>query len=459
MFSACLLARNDYVWGMSIWILALVLCAIFGAIGFFSGAVRTALLSVGVLIACFLTGLIAPKLMGIMPKIGIKHPLWIHVTPYIIVFSLFALVVYGIGFGVHHKLAMIYKYQRDDYSRLKWQSMNKHLGLSVGLLIAVMLFFVIARVAYVGGYLTAQVAEDKNNPFWINFLTSAREDMHATGLDRSLAALDKTSSQFYDGADIIGLIYHNPPLQGRLANYPYFLSLGQNPDLQEIGNDKEYNELIFGKASFGAIINHPNTKRILANQEIVDNVKGVDLKDLKTYLETGKSPKYDEEKLLGRWILDKDSVLTHVRKAKPDMKGNELLALKKGVEGLPDITLINTLDNKVIVKSEGGAQAAPPTAAAAAPAQLQGTQDPRYARLQRQARPAAPKAAAAAVAPVAPPVLQIAGEGEWKPAGTGEYEITVNDNTGKPQKLAAAIHEDELTISKGPLALIFNRAQ
>ena len=106
-----------------------------------------------------------------MPKLGVHHPLWIHVTPYIIVFSLFALIVYGIGFGVHHKLALIYKYQRDDYSRAKWENMNKHVGLSLGLLIAVMLFFVITRVAYVGGYLTAQVAEDKNNPFWINFLT------------------------------------------------------------------------------------------------------------------------------------------------------------------------------------------------------------------------------------------------------------------------------------------------
>src|SRR5215213_11462228 len=162
---------------MSIWILAIVLCVIFGAIGFFSGAIRTALLWLGVLIASFLTGMLAPKLIGLMPKIGIKHPLWIELTPYMIVFAIFALIVYGIGFGVHHKVSLVYKYQRDDYSRVQWQSMNKHVGLSLGLLIAVMMFFVVARIAYVGGYLTAQVAEDKNNPFWINFLTNAREDM------------------------------------------------------------------------------------------------------------------------------------------------------------------------------------------------------------------------------------------------------------------------------------------
>jgi hypothetical protein len=444
---------------MSIWILAIVLCAIFGAIGFFSGAIRTALLWFGVVVSCFVTGVIAPKLVALMPKVGVKHPLWIELTPYIIVFSLLALIVYGIGFAVHHKVAMIYKYQRDDYSRMKWETMNKHLGISVGLLIAVMLFFVVTRIAYVGGYLTAQVAEDKNNPFWINFLTNAREDMHSVGLDRALAALDKTSSRFYDAADVIGLIYHNPVLQGRLANYPYFLSLGQNSELQEIGGDKEYNDLLFGKSSFGAIINHANTKRILANKEIVDQVKGVDLKDLKTYLETGKSPKYDDERILGRWILDKDAVLTQVRKATPEMKANDLLALRKAMAALPDITLINTIDNKVIVKSEGGG--APAAAAAPAPAQPAAAPNP-YSRLRgaqppAQPRPAAPKPAQAEAAP--PPVLQIAGEGEWKSAAAGDYEVTVTDTAGKQQKLAAVIHEDELTLSKGPLSLIFNRAQ
>jgi hypothetical protein len=442
---------------MSIWILAIVLCAIFGAIGFFSGAIRTALLWLGVIIASIITGAIAPKLIGLMPKVGIHHPLWIEFTPYIIVFGLLALVVYAVGFGVHHKVALVYKYQRDDYSRAKWEVMNKNVGLALGLLIAVMMFFLVARIAYVGGYLTAQVAEDKNNPFWINFLTSAREDMHSTGLDKALAALDKTSNRFYDAADVIGLIYHNPVLQGRLANYPYFLSLGQNSDLQEIGGDKEYNDLLFGKASFGAIINHANTKRILANKEIVDQVKGVDLADLKTYLETGKSPKYEDEKILGRWILDKDAVLTQVRKSMPEMKAGELLALRKAVESLPDTTLINTLDNKVIVKAVGGG--APVPAAAPAPAAPAPPVD-RYARLRgaQQPKPALKPTAPATPAVAPPPVLSISGEGEWKPAGTGEYEVTITDSGGKQQKLAAAIHEDELTLSKGPLVLIFNRA-
>jgi hypothetical protein len=69
-------------------------------------------------------------------------------------------------------------------------------------------------------------------------------------------------------------------------------------------------------------------------------------------------------------------------------------------------------------------------------------------------KPAIPPPAA-----VPPPVLHIAGEGQWKSTGIGEYEITVPDAAGKSQTLAATIQEDELTLSKGPLALIFDRAQ
>src|SRR5690349_2862352 len=103
---------------MSIWILALVLAGLFAVIGYASGAIRTATMLVGVTFASFLTGPIAPKLAGIMPKVGIKHPLWIQFTPYIIVFSAIALIIFGIGFALHHKIALIYKYQRDDFSRL-----------------------------------------------------------------------------------------------------------------------------------------------------------------------------------------------------------------------------------------------------------------------------------------------------------------------------------------------------
>jgi len=448
---------------MSIWILAFVLCAIFATIGFFSGAIRTAMLWLGVLMASFLTGAIAPKLKGLMPKIGIVHPLWVQVAPYLIVSALIALVVYGIGFGIHHKIALIYKYQRDDFSRVKWERMNSHVGISIGLVIAVMVFFSIAKVAYAGGYLTAQVSEDSNNPPWIQFLTAARTDMQSTGLDKALAALDKTPEQFYDASDVIGLIYHNPAVQTRLANYPPLLQLGQRAEFQEVSTDKEYNDLLFGKSSFGAILNHPNTQRFLGNREILEEFQKLDLKDLKHYLETGKS-KFDDEKLLGRWILDKDATLTQVRKSRPDIKGNDLIAVKNGLARLPDMTVVAMLDGKAVVKTEGGAPAADPNAATPPPqpppqpinrpGQIRGPSGPRGPQPVGN-RPPAVKAPVVAAAPV----LRIGGEGEWKPGATGGYDLTLQDAGGKQVKLVASIEGDQLTVSKDNLTLIFDKAE
>lgn len=451
---------------MSIWILALVLCAVFGVIGFFSGAIRTSMMWVGVFLAGLLTKPIAPKLQGLMPKIGVKHPLWIEWTPYIIVFSLITLVVFGIGFAIHHKVALIYKYKYDDFTRIKWERLNRGLGLCVGLVIAVMLFFTVAKVIYVGGYVTAQLeSEESNNPFWIKFLSQGRRDMAATGLDRSVAALDKTPKSVYDAADVVGLIYHNPALQSRLANYPDFLAIGQRPEFQEVSKDQDYNNLIFGKANFGDIINHPNTQRFIANQDVINAFKSVDVKDLDQYLRTGKSPKYDDMKILGRWILDKDAVLTAARKARPDMKAAELKAVKAAVERMPDLTLINLLDKKAIIRTEGGGDEAAPADGQPAAAQppVDPTMPERYreamARNRPQAQPGAQAQRPAAPAVAAPPVIRLGAEGEWEEAAAGRYVLRVPDPAGKAQTLAALIRDDELIVTKDQMALVFYKAE
>jgi hypothetical protein len=55
--------------------------------------------------------------------------------------------------------------------------------------------------------------------------------------------------------------------------------------------------------------------------------------------------------------------------------------------------------------------------------------------------------------------LQIAGEGSWKTSPTGGYEIAISDKAGKPITLAASIDSDVLTMNKGGLSLVFNRAE
>lgn len=448
---------------MTIWILAFLLFALCAGMGFLKGAIRSTVGLIGLIVGLFVAVPLGPSIKSLMPSIGIKNPLWIGLMPPVFIFILINLVFLGIAFGVHHKVMLFYKYKRDDLSRLRWERMNQRLGIVVGLVAGAIYFFLVSMVIYVGGYLTVQVAaDDTPNPAYVKLLTKARLDMRETGLDKAIAALDSTPAKYYEASDVLGLLYHNPLLQGRLARYPFFLSLAERTEFQDIANDKEFNDLVFGKASVAAIIDHSRTQSILGSPEIMDELGKVDLKDLKEYLKTGKSPKYDEEKILGRWVLEKDMILTFVRKKKPDMKSKELLRLKKMMEMMPNVTLTATLDNKAIVKADG----APPAAAAApsdAPAPAVAVPvNPQIARYPGRggggggrggaSRPVATQPTAPAPPPE--PVGQLSGAGTWK-AGASQYELSIPAQGGKPQVFTGVVEDDELILTSPDITLIF----
>ena len=448
---------------MSIWLLAIVLLVVCGALGLLVGALRAFFLLFGVILGLALGSPLGAALKGLIASAGVKNPLYMYLLPPVPAFLIITLVLFGAGFFVHYRVVQMFKMRRSEYDFLTWQDMNRKVGVFVGVAIASVLFLVTCRVIYPMGYLTYQVStEESANPAWIKFLSSARHDMKELGLDRAVASMDRTPPAFFQGADILGLIYHNPALQARLANYPYFLGLGQRSEFQEMGADKDYNDLIFGKASVGAFIDHARTQALFNNSEVLNEIKGVDLKDLRTYLETGKSPKYDEEKILGFWTLDKDAVLLRVRKMAPEMKASDLTNLKKSVEALPGVEMLSLLGGKANFKVT--ALPAAPVAAVAAPvAAPQPVEDPkltqRYGPLRRGTRPAetATILPAKPAAPVAPPIISASGEGTWKPGDLGGYEVSIPGSNGKPVSFLGKIEDDELILTKDNQTLIFTR--
>ena len=54
----------------------------------------------------------------------------------------------------------------------------------------------------------------------------------------------------------------------------------------------------------------------------------LDFKDLRQYLETGKSEKYAQEKILGRWAYDESSTLLLNKKLKPDVPASIWFRMK-----------------------------------------------------------------------------------------------------------------------------------
>jgi hypothetical protein len=348
------------------------------------------------------------------------------------------LVIFGIGFAVHWKVAQVFKFARDDVDRIRWERMNRASGVGLGFHTAIVFFFLIGGAIYSGGYLTAQLANEESDTAIIKFMNKARQDMADLHLDKSMAAFAPASPRFYEVADVLGLLYKNPLLQARLAHYPDFFALAQRSEIQEIGGDKEYTEMLFGKASVAQIIKHDRTQAILSNSDLMSQFLATDLKDLEIYLRTGKSPKYAEQKLVGVWVLDKDAVLTNLRKLRPDMKANELVQVRGALERSGTITIQIAPDNKLFAKQEGAATAAPNPAGTPVP-----TAPP--ARGPRRGGGPAPVAGAAALPP-GPTLPAINGEFPWK-GSDGKYTISLPGPGGKPVDMPATVTDEELVLT------------
>ena len=440
---------------MSMWILAIVLIALFAVIGYGQGAIRSAISLVGLIIALMVAVPFGAVLRPMMSTIGVTNPVWVALVPSLIAFLLVYFIISGLSFFAHHKVYLMYKYKRDDADRMRWERMNRQTGAPIGVLMGVILFLAVSGLIYAAGYLTRQLSAD-NNPASIRFINSVRADMAESGFDKAAAKFQPASPVYYETSDVLGLLYHNPLLQSRLATYPELLGIGQRPEFQEIGNDKEYNDLIFGKPPVTALIAHPRTQAILGNREIMDSLKTVDRRDLLEYLRTGKSPKYEDLEILGIWNRDKNAVLTFLRKANPDIRTRELRLLKQGLEAVPPISLIATPDKKIIVR---GGEAAP-AAAAEQPAAAEQTAeaaptDPmaRYRTLQTTPTPP-PAATNNPAEAVTPPVPTLSGEGTWSDEA-GQYVITVTDSSGREHKGTARIRADELILSIAGANLVF----
>ena len=154
---------------------------------------------------------------------------------------------------------------------------------------------------------------------------------------------------WYDAADLAGLIYSNPMSEAALARYPAFLALAERSEFKDLGADATFGELRLKKAPVMDVIHYPRLDALLQNPDFMLMVWGIvvpDMKDLCTFLETGQSPKYDGEKILGRWRLDANAVLTAFRRAKPNLTAKEMKAK------LPNIR--NAFANTSFVAMTGG---------------------------------------------------------------------------------------------------------
>src|ERR1051326_2986896 len=103
------------------------------------------------------------------------------------------------------------------------------------------------------------------------------------------------------------------------------------------------------------LLSHPSVQAILGNHELVDSIRNTlvpNLKDLRTFLETGRSPKFEAENILGRWNFDASYTLLAIRKTKPNIPSSEMSKMKKGLMATYSKTaFVATIDKKAILKN------------------------------------------------------------------------------------------------------------
>jgi hypothetical protein len=316
---------------MTIWILALVLLGAGAGLGLRQGAIRTSITFVGIVVAVSLAGMLGNLLKPLFPHIGIQNPtlIWLlaPVEAFVIILILFKIA----GLIVHRKVYLFYKYRAGDLRMTLWERLNSRLGLCVGVLNGTAYLLLVSFVIYNFSYWTVQIAPSNNEARTTRVLNRLGHDLETTGLAgpaRSIAALP---DMYYKLADLAGLLCQNPQLYHRLANYPALLSIAERDDIRQLDQDSSLTQGLQDGAPMGQILNDPQIKALVRNKDLISAVwetLKANLDDLTTYLKTGKSPKYDPEKILGRWDFNVNVSVGTLLIARPNIPPAEIKALR-----------------------------------------------------------------------------------------------------------------------------------
>jgi len=397
---------------MFLWIIAFLLFASLGIVGFYQGALRATFSLIGLLVAALLAMPLSGVIAAIMRIFGLEHPVVLGFLGPFVAYLIVLIAFKCTALAVHKKLDTYYKYKASDTVRLLYERMNARVGICIGLCNAFIYTLLICVVIYVAGYFTLQTATSEKDSFVLRVVTRLADDLRSTRMDKAVAKFIPPVEKYYDACDVIALIFRNPLLQNRLSTYPVFLTYADKPEFKAIGGDSKLQETWAKGPSLAEFTAEEKIKALVENRELYTNTVaalGGDFKDRRTYLETGKSPKYDDEKVLGRWEFRYAPSMAANMKKKPNMTLAERKLLRAFLGGaMRGATLTATINNKVITKMPN----------------LPGSKS--------------------------------ATQGAWQSGSSGTYTLTLSDGE-KSMEVEAFVDGDRLTFSRGPYTLVFEK--
>lgn len=406
---------------MLIWLLVLVLLASLAGIGYRQGVVRVACALVGILMGALLAGPLGKPLRPLLVALGLKTPPLAWLLAPVAAFLLVSILFKVAGYMVHQKVDVHFKYHAGDLRLALWERLSRRLGLCLGLCNGVIYIILIAVAIYPLSYWSFQMATEDQDPKWMRLVTRLGQDLQRTGFAKVAWAFNPMPPVWYDSADLAGLIYHNPLSQARLSRYPAFLSLAERPEFQEMARDANFSELLLGRAPILKILEHSRAQAVLQNPELLRQIWDTvvpDLKDLPVFLDTRKSPKYDPERILGRWIFNGNATMVLFQKGRPNITSKEMRAWKQWMLAVFAKTSFVAMTDKQAILRE-----VPP--------------------LKLPAPGVVPTGGAQTL------------NGEWENLN-GRYQLSLSGGS-RTEQLAATIEGDRMTIASKEMGIVFDR--
>jgi hypothetical protein len=401
---------------MTIWLLVVIVLASLAGLGFRQGAIRVGFSFFGIVVGAIVAVPLGRLLGKLLTVIGLKDPLLVWALGPILIFLIVSVLFKVAAAAAHHKADVYYKYHAGELRMALWERLNHRAGLCLGLLNGVAYVVLLSFVIYVGSYATVQVASSDLDPKWMRLLNTMGRDLHTTGLDKVARAIDSIPQANYSMIDFAAMVYHNPLAQARLRSYPAFLGLAELPEFQSLGADKDFTEAWERLDPVMTILNLPTVLAIRGNPELLKLIWATvepDLSDLRTFIETGRSPKYDPTKILGRWAFDVTAAVSAVRRAKPNIPASEMQKVRKNIElAFGKTTMVAKPDQQLTIKDIPPLKPAP----GAAPTGLQTLQ------------------------------------GQWKQMDPTKYQVSVSG-----LDLVASVEGDRMNIKTDTAELVFDR--
>lgn len=320
-----------FIYAMLIWILVLVVLASGFGLGLRLGSVASAFSFFGIIIGTLFARLAGKLFKPVLPHLGVSDPVYLWAIPPILGFLAVFFVITAAGVEAQRRVGVYYKYKAGDLRLALWERLNHRLGGCIGVLNGVAWLVLVSFLVFNVSYWTAQVAPSANETKTIRLFNNLGAGLQSTGLNKTGRAVGSIPGWFYRTANFFGLLVQNPQLMARLGDYPAFISLTERSDIQQLTQDSSLVQAWNSGAPIGHILDDGQVQGIINNASLRTTIWSIiedNMDDLTNYLVTGKSPKYDSDKIIGRWEFDVVPALGDLLESQPHIKPNDLKAIR-----------------------------------------------------------------------------------------------------------------------------------